>query len=263
MYRVEHEHFWFVGTRDILLEVLRRALGSDDALARARIVDVGCGTGYTETRLPAPFDGGARLAVDLSPIALTLARLQKNPPALLQADAGKLPILDASLDVALSLDVLEHLDDDVAGARELARVVRPGGLVVVTVPAFRALWSAHDVALHHRRRYRRTEIVDVLERAGLAVEHATYFNTLLFPVVAAMRLAGRVRERIAGPSANGAESDAKLPPRLLNRVLHRVLAAERHVVGRVPMPVGVSILVVARPRGGAATSRASAEGSRS
>lgn len=254
MWRVEREHFWFVGTRDILLEVLRRELGGSDAISRARILDVGCGTGYTQHRLPPPLDGGLRVAVDRSPIALRLARRQDpgasraevREPVLVQADATRLPLADGCLDVALALDVLEHLDDDVAGARELGRVVRPGGRVIVTVPAWRALWSDHDVALHHRRRYTRPEIVGVLERAGLRVQHATYFNTLLFPLVATMRVAGRLRQRLLGSRA-GAESDARLPPRPLNKLLHRVLSSERHVVGRVPLPLGVSILVVARP----------------
>lgn len=247
MWRVEREHFWFVGTRDILLDVLRRELGGDDALARARIVDVGCGTGYTQTRLPPVVGDGVRFAVDRSHLALGLTRRQPSPPWLLQADASALPLRDGSVDVALSLDVLEHLDDDLGGARELARIVRPDGIVVVTVPAWQALWSEHDVALHHRRRYRRPEIVSVLESAGLRVDHATYFNTLLFPLVAAVRLAGRVRALVAGDVARASESDATLPPRPINRLLHRVLASERHVVGRLPLPIGVSILVVARP----------------
>jgi len=141
-------------------------------------------------------------------------------------------------DAVLLLDVIEHLDDDVAALETARRALRPGGLLVITVPAYRWLWSGHDVALGHRRRYTTRGLSRVVERAGLSVVHASYFNTLLFPAVALTR----AWKRLMGDASH----DLHRPAPAINRWLERVFALERHVVPRVALPFGASLLLVAR-----------------
>ena len=139
------------------------------------------------------------------------------------------------------LDVLEHLDEEAPALSEVRRLLVPGGHLLITVPAFMMLWSGHDVALHHRRRYRRPELRRRLQEAGLEVQWLTYYNTALFPAVAGVRLT----RRLLGGGADEADvaDDAPGP---MSGLLEGLFAAERHLVGRVPLPFGVSLVGVAR-----------------
>jgi SAM-dependent methyltransferase len=150
----------------------------------------------------------------------------------------ELPVPDAWADAVLLLDVVEHLDDDLGSVRAARRALCSGGVMVLTVPAYGWLWSGHDLALGHRRRYTAGTLRAVVAAAGLRVEHAGYFNTVLFPAIAGVRLAKRlVRAR---------GHDLHRPPRPVNRALERLFALERHVVLRPGLPFGSSVLVVAR-----------------
>ena len=240
MHRVETRHFWFRGTRRVILAALARSLGRE-RLSRARVLDLGCGTGLTLSLLP---PGARAVGVDFSPAALRFARGRAGHAELLRASAYALPLADRAFDAVLALDVLEHLDDDRAAARELLRVLAPDGVAIVTVPAFRELWSEHDVALEHRRRYRLAEIEAVLRDAGFTIEHASYYNFFLFPLVAAARIAGRARTALgAGRPATG----LSVPAGPVNAVLTAILGSEGMLAPRLRLPIGVSCLVVARP----------------
>jgi SAM-dependent methyltransferase len=148
------------------------------------------------------------------------------------------PFEGEAFDAVLLLDVLEHVEADRASLAALGGRLAPGGRLVVTVPAYRWLWSAHDDANHHVRRYTRAGLVQTAEAAGLRVYEATYYNTLLFPAAAGARLAGRL-------VGSQGRSGLGIPPPLVNRLLAGVFGAERHLVGRVPLPFGVSVLMVA------------------
>ena len=231
-YAIEHDvsatHWWFSGRRAVLAALL-------DGLPLprpARILDAGCGTG---SNLPVLVDRGAVVGVDAGAAPLGFAGAVPKARARLES----LPFGDGSFDLVTALDILEHLDDDVAGARELARVVRPGGWLVVFVPAFRFLWSLQDEVSEHRRRYTRSGLVATLERAGLAVQRSSYFNTLLFPPI----LLGRLALRIRRPAIT---SENVLTHPILDRLLGRIFAAEGPLLGHLNLPFGVSAMAIAQ-----------------
>ena len=223
-------HWWFRGRLAVLLAVLRRALPP----RRVRLLELGCGTGNVLAAL-----GGFGEAVGMEPhpdlvAAARAAGLDARPGQL----PAELPVPDGWAEVVLLLDVLEHLDDDAAGLAAARRALAPGGLLVVTVPAYRWLWSGHDVALGHRRRYTAGVLARRVGEAGFAVERVSYFNTLLFPVVAAVR----AWKRLVGARGH----DLSRPPEPWNRALERVFALERHLVPRLALPFGSSLLLLAR-----------------
>ena len=214
----------------MLLSVSERVLPP----APCRLLDVGCGTGNV---LEALGRFGEAVGVEQDPQLRAVgqaAGLDIRPGAL----PDVLPVPDGWADAVLLLDVIEHLDDDLAGLRTARRALRPGGVLVVTVPAYPWLWSGHDVALGHRRRYSARTVRAVLGAAELSVRHVSYFNTLLFPAIAGVRLAKRL--------AGGGGHDLHQPGGALNRLLATLFAFERHAVLRPGLPFGSSVLAVAR-----------------
>ena len=147
---------------------------------------------------------------------------------------------DRTYHLVALLDVLEHVDGDRAARESIAAKLAPGGRILITVPAYQWMWSAHDVAHHHKRRYSRRRLRRVAEQAGLKVERIGYFNSLLFPLAAAVRLAGKL--------VGKTESDDKVPPGPLNRLFETIFGLERHLVGRVPLPAGVSLFALLSTR---------------
>jgi SAM-dependent methyltransferase len=162
--------------------------------------------------------------------------------AFVLGSAEHVPLRAASCDGALALDVIEHVDDDAAALSETARLVRPGGFLLVTVPALPSLWGRQDEVSHHKRRYTSRTLALAFRRAGLELAWRSYFNTVLFPAIASVRWARRALGRV-----DGDESDFDSgSPGLLNAALTRVFASERHLIGRVRLPIGVSLIAVAR-----------------
>src|SRR6266404_899461 len=175
MYEVEGKHWWFAGRRRIITEFVEKACQAV-ASQRPRILDVGCGTG-ANLQMLAEF--GDAEGVDVSTAALDFCRA-RGLSQVKQGAAESLPFADASFDLVTGLDVVEHLDDDVAGLREIRRVLRPDGRAVLFVPAFMFLWGVQDDISHHRRRYTLPELKQKLRDAGLEVERASYANVTFF-----------------------------------------------------------------------------------
>jgi SAM-dependent methyltransferase len=232
MYEAERTHFWFRGTRAIVFDQVRSL--ADRVVS---VLDVGCGTGGTLSQMPSNWTA---TGVDYSPEALGFAR-SRGHVRLVQATATDLPVASARFDLAFALDVIEHCDDDLAVVRELRRILRPEGTLVATVPAFQFLFGPHDVALAHRRRYRRARFGGLLQEAGFEIEKLSYFNTVLFAPSAAVRVAAK----LAG-IRDVNKSDAGQLPRPLNELLFRIFASERSILRSWNMPIGLSILAVAR-----------------
>lgn len=231
MHRVEREHWWFRAKRDIV----RTAIAAEPG--RGVAVDVGCGTGAVLQDL-AELGFGPLLGTDLDAHALTLvAGDALSGVGLARAVAEKLPLQSERVDVLCSLDVVEHLDDDVLALREYLRVLRPGGRLVVTVPAYRWAWSAHDVDLGHRRRYTRPQLESVAVAAGFEVLTSRYFHAWLVPIALLLRKTP-LRALVADKPAESVSMGGALQ----NAVGHRLAAVDRSV----ELPFGLSILLVAR-----------------
>ena len=207
------------------------------------LIDGGCGTGaFLEEMSPTCRVLGLD-AYDES-VALARPRLRAVGGDVLQTELDRVDLPDGCAAVVTLLDVLEHLDDDRAALREMLRLVRPGGLVVLTVPALRWLWSDWDVALHHRRRYERPDLLRLVRQPGAELLHCAYFNTALLPPIALVRLWRKVR-----PPRPGAErAEDRIPSGWLNRLLYRVLVAPACWRWFQP-PCGVSLLAVLRRTG--------------
>lgn len=235
MDEVEGSHWWFVGRRAILESFLQGIIRNLKITTHdPRILDVGCGTGANLAML-AQF--GTAEGVDVSDEALEFCRRKG-----LNAQKGlaeKLPFADESFDLTTALDVVEHLDDDVAGLNEMRRVTKVGGYSLIFVPAFMWLWGVQDEISNHRIRYTKQQIVERLKKAGYTVERATYANWTFFGPI----LAGRTFmkwTRIRPESENNVNISA------LNGVFGKLFAAERYWLRNFDFPFGVSIVVVAR-----------------
>jgi SAM-dependent methyltransferase len=235
-FAIEERHWWSVGMRAAFRTLLADALAER---ARPRLVDVGCGAGITVKELGR---SGAVLGCDLAFPALAHARLRGPDLQLCMADVLHLPLRAGAVDVALALDVIEHLDDDAAALREIHRVLRDGGSLLVNVPAFDALWSEKDVANHHRRRYSRGLLRRRLEECGFAVERLSFTNMTLFPPI----LVARQLERRLGLRWNRRREYH--PDARLNGVLANILRAEARLLRRVDLPIGTSLTGLARKR---------------
>ena len=233
---LEREHWWFVGRRAVVSDVIERHVGT----RIGRILDVGCGTGGM---LPLLGRFGGVTGVEPEPFAVEHARRQ---PVEAEVILGRVPENvppTADYDLVTAFDVIEHLEDDVSGLRAMVSAARPGASLVLTVPALPWLWSEHDVANGHFRRYRRSDLARVLNEAGLELCHLSSFNAVLFAPIAAVRLAGRLgRNERPGRS----DFDMGLPPRPVNRALARLLGGERRLVSGRGLPIGVSLIAVAR-----------------
>ncbi len=241
MRALEDWYWWFVARREAALRFLADHAPRERGL---RILDAGCGTGAVLAKLEQLPESMA-VGLDFATKALCFCR-ERGHTSLVQGDLMRLPIRDGEFDAVVALDVIEHLPDDHAAVAEVARVLRPGGVRVASVPAYRLLWGPHDVALHHHRRYRRREMEALATGAGLQVARSSYILTALFPVAAAQRLAARL-----WPPRPGQEVAAGLPPvpGWLNRALISLQRLELAVARRVPLPWGLSILLVARKPG--------------
>ena len=259
MDRVEDSHWWFVGRRAILESFLKEIAARSQSPASEpqrrrdaemnsssrlgvsavegsplRILDVGCGTGANLEMLS---QFGNAEGVDVSDDALEFCRgkgltVQKGL-------AETLPYADETFDVTTALDVVEHLDDDVAGLKEMFRVTKRGGYSLIFVPAFMWLWGVQDDISHHRIRYTKSQIVDRLKQAGYEIERATYANWTFFAPI----LAGRTFMRVTGIKP---ESENNVNVSALNGVFGKLFSSERFWLKNFNFPFGVSIVVVAR-----------------
>jgi SAM-dependent methyltransferase len=246
-YALRYQHDlteWRAVIRRETLHLAWRLYGRREPGREPCILDVGCGTGVTGLS----FAGDGRVfGVDSSALAVDFAR-QRGLERIAQSVGEGLPFLSGQFDLITSSDVLEHIEDDEAVLREMARVARPGGLLVIVVPAFPTLWSNRDERLQHKRRYRRRDLAARVARAGFDVLRSSYCDSFLFPPLWLL-----VKSRLL----TGDDPQMRLdvaPTTPLDPLWLTLARIERALLPRVDMPAGASALCIARRASGAPTS---------
>ena len=231
MAELDQRHWWYRARREVIAALIRRAVRPPPD---AMVLEIGCGTGHNLQMLGA-FGHVDALELDEEARSIAEQRLGRSVMSAPLPELAGVP--EGNYDLIGAFDVIEHIDDDVAALNSIEKRLKPGGKLIVTVPAHQWMWSAHDVVNHHKRRYSRRALKLLFECSPLKLEGLGYFNSLLFPVAVAERLSSKLRGKD--------DANLTLPPMPLNAALERVFAAERHLVGRVPLPPGLSLFAVA------------------
>jgi ubiquinone/menaquinone biosynthesis C-methylase UbiE len=232
--RAEASHFWFRGFRQFVTPVLDRVAAGRAGL---RLIDCGAGTGYNVSLLR-PY--GEVFAFDLAPTSLTKGRLFGRP--LVRGDITRIPFRAHAFDVATSFDVLQCVADDGAAVREMARVTRPGGSVLLTLAALEMLRGDHAEVWREMQRYTPASARALVEQAGLEPVRVSFMFASVFPLMLTARLLQRLTRRFREPRA---ESDIGVPAAPVNAALTAAVSVEAALGRVVPMPIGSSLLVVA------------------
>ncbi len=238
-YEHENNHWWFKWRFDMITDIVE-SLPRDEHF---RLLDAGCGTGQM-TKLLECY--GEAIGLELAPEAIEFAR-KRGVHNIVQGSITDPPFEPGSFDLVLSLDVIEHVDNDVQILDSLFNIVKPGGYLIVTVPAFQSLWSSHDEINHHKRRYRVPQLRSMIEDAGFDITRITYCNTAMFvPVFATRKFKTALRSLRHADDVNDPESDLAEYPKPVNDLLYHIVSTETKLAKHVDMPFGVSILAVAQ-----------------
>jgi len=237
MYRIETTYWWYTARRWLVMRILRRHLKGSSLAG----LDVGCGTGGNIMALN---KFSTMSGCDIAPEAVDFCRNRGLTSVVLQDRPDGLPFPDSRFDFVTGFDVMEHIENDARMLADMARVLKPNGLILLTVPAYKSLWSVHDESMHHKRRYDRADLLEKLGAAGFVPERTTHLNAflmlLIMPVRRLLTLTKRGREM---------SSDFNLPlPRWLNAIFHVVFCSEWAILRFLPLPFGLSLLCVARKR---------------
>jgi len=241
LYKMEQTHFWHVGKKEIILDVLKRSV---PGLDNARMLEIGCGNGSVLNYLRR--NNINMEGCDLFREGLRLCRQRTGEVPLYQIDTLALPFKEEYEVIGL-FDVLEHIEDDGKALSEIRKALRPGGYLILTVPAYQFLWSKKDEKAHHRRRYSKKDLIAKLERSGFSVNKVTYFMCSLFPLLASSRLIGKLfnNKEMDGGSINSLEY--KTIP-VINDIFLAFLRSEKYLIRYIDLPFGASLLVLAGKR---------------
>jgi SAM-dependent methyltransferase len=231
MAELDDRHWWYRARRRILADLIRREARPP---ANAQILEIGCGTGHNLEML-GEFGHVDGLELDEEARALSEKRLGRR---VLSSPLPELAeVANRHYDLIGAFDVIEHIEDDRAALACIATKLKPGGKFVMAVPAHQWMWSAHDVVNHHKRRYSKAALRALIEGSPLQLVKIGYFNSLLFPLAMAERATSKLRGK--------ENADVRLPPAPLNAALEKVFEAERYLVGRLPLPPGLSLFAIA------------------
>ncbi len=235
-YNQEESHWWFAARSEIVRRVIERYgnLKPGDT-----ILDVGCGTGAIMKQLSENYKV---VGIDMSPLAVEYSKKRGLTDVFLMP-VQEFPRDKYNVKAAILLDVIEHIDDDVDVLRTVRDIVGEDGRVIVTVPAYKWLWSSHDLVNHHKRRYNSALLRERLDKAGLEPVMMTYYNTLLFPLAVVKKVMGKWK------AADQASEAVDQPSGFVNSLFYSVFASEKNLVPNMKLPFGVSLLTVAKPKG--------------
>lgn len=232
---IERRHWWYYGRREIILRLLVR-IGFADV---PRVVlSVGCGSGE-EIRFLRRF--GKVYGIDPGEDAVRFCRAAGIGEEVVRASAEEIPFPDEYFDAVFMLDVLEHVRDEERAFAEIYRVLKDGGIVVISVPAYPWVWSGADIRSHHFRRYTRGVLEKKCSASGFSVLRGTYCNAILFFPLAAIKLLTRIWE-----PAWCVGAEVYMPPKAINKILRWLFSLEAPLIARVNLPFGLSVLVIAR-----------------
>jgi len=239
LFQMEQKHFWHVGRREIILDILKGIPGASGA----RMLEIGCGNGSVLTFLKQHglnIEGG-----DIFLEGLNFCRQRAGAVPLYQIDILALPFLN-DFDVIGLFDVLEHIDDDEKALFEVGRALKPGGKILLTVPAHKFLWSYFDEASAHQRRYSRKEIIAKLERNGFIIRKASFYISLLFPLFLGARIIGKIMPKRRRPDVKTSIEVQTIP--VVNELFLWILRLEKQLLKHVNLPLGASLLILAEKK---------------
>jgi SAM-dependent methyltransferase len=234
MAELDDRHWWYRARRRIIADLIRREARPP---ANAEVLEIGCGTGHNLAML-AGFGHVEGLELDDEARAISEKRLGRKVMSAPLPELAGVP--DGHYDLIGAFDVIEHIEDDKAALTSIAAKLKPRGKFIMTVPAHQWMWSAHDVVNHHKRRYSKKRLKALINGSPMKLERIGYFNSLLFPLAVVERAASKVRGK--------EDADVKLPSAPLNTTLEKIFEAERYLVGRLPLPPGLSLFAVASAR---------------
>lgn len=241
MAELESKHWWFVARRAYLYRLIEKYLAID---SQQKLCEIGCGTGGNLKMLS---EFGSVDGVEINESAKKIAESlkTKNETNIFQGHLPDAIPLKGFYDGVFSLDVIEHIENDLEAVKALKELANENGRFIFTVPAYQWLWSWHDEVNHHYRRYTKKSFCDLLEQAGLNVRYASYFNTLLFPLA----VVKRITEFLVPKRLRNQNWDVQMPSSWLNKLLESIFKLECYWAGKLSIPFGLSIVVVAEKQG--------------
>ena len=239
IFKNEESHWWFVGTRNIVFSQIDRYFNKNKGL---KILDVGCGTGIVIKRLE---KYGDTFGIDISNKAIEFCK-KRNIKNILKANAIKIPFSNDNFNLVVSLDVLEHIKHDNNSISEIYRVLKKDGIALLTVPAFNFLWSNHDEALHHFRRYSIKEIKNKILKYDFDLIKISYYNFFFFLPILIFRILKKIYNKKGKEKKR--KTDVINTPRIVNKLFTFILNVEAKILNKLNLPFGVSILVIIKKR---------------
>jgi len=234
MAEFEKKYWWFLGRQKIIVSVLEKEIGPN---SNCKILDIGCGTGGTTLSLN---QFGSTYGIDSSFSALKYCN-QRGLEKVVKSSSYELPFSSNSFDLVTILDVLEHIKNDLKVLKEVKRVLKKDGTILITVPAYQFLWSEHDLAVSHYRRYNSKTLSSIINQSGFKVVRISYFVSFLFPLLAVYRIASKLKKSKSNPKSHLIQL-----PTSINILLQKILHLENWILDKTNLPFGLSIVCVAK-----------------
>jgi 2-polyprenyl-3-methyl-5-hydroxy-6-metoxy-1,4-benzoquinol methylase len=233
-YKIENEHWWFAARQKILWNFISRNFS---LTKNSKVLDVGCGTGAILDTFAKNFDAYGQ---DVSEQAVDFCK-QRGLKNVFRGYLNELPSHLKEFDLVTAFDVVEHIEDDLGVLKQMHSLLKKNGSVLITVPAFQMLWGAHDVVTHHKRRYIKKSLRNIMQNAGFEIVRMSYFNFFLFPVAVARRIQAKITKVDEA-------KDLEMPSPFVNSVLKSVFETEKFILPSINFPIGLSLIAVGRKK---------------